>query len=137
MEEIGRWKPGGDAQGGVGAVVPRVLVVQTRADVARAHSSALAGAGWEAIVHPDGQGVPGAIEVWAPQVVLVDLTLPALDGWCVLAEIGGMARPPGVVVRLGDPDDADRAVALGADAWVGDAAHIVAAAGRLVPSIAA
>jgi DNA-binding response OmpR family regulator len=118
-------------------VVPRVLVVQSRAEVAQADSAALAGAGWKAIVHPDGHGVPGAIESWAPHVVLVDLTLPALDGWCVLAEIGGMARPPFVVVRVGDPDDADRAVALGADAWVGDAAHIVAAAGRLVPSIAA
>jgi DNA-binding response OmpR family regulator len=118
-------------------VVRRVLVVQTRAEVARAESAALAGAGWEAIVHPDGRGVPDAIERWAPQLVLVDLTLPALDGWCVLAEIGGMARPPSVVVRVADPADADRAVALGADAWVGDETHIVAAAGKLVRSIAA
>jgi DNA-binding response OmpR family regulator len=118
-------------------VVPRVLVVQARAEVARADSAALAGAGWEAIVHPDGHGVPGAIEMWAPHVVLVDLTLPALDGWCVLAEIGGMARPPFVVVRLGDARHAERAVALGADAWVGDETHVVAAAGKLVRSIAA
>ena len=69
--------------------------------------------------------------------MLVDLTLPALDGWFVLAEIGGLPAPPFIVVRVGDAGDADRAIALGADAWVDDDVHIVAAAGKLVPSIAA
>ena len=98
-------------------MVPRVLVVESRPEVARAVSATLAEAGWEAIVHVDGHGVTGAIETWDPHVVLVDLTLPALDGWCVLAEVGGLAAPPFVVVRVGAPDDVDRAVALGADAW--------------------
>jgi DNA-binding response OmpR family regulator len=114
-----------------------VLVVQSRPEVARAVSAALAGAGWQAVVHSDGHGVAGAIETWDPHIVLLDLTLPALDGWCVLAEVSGSTAPPFVVVRLADADDAGRAIALGADAWVDDEVHIVAAAGRLVTSIAA
>jgi DNA-binding response OmpR family regulator len=118
-------------------VVPRVLVVQTRAEVARTDCAALAAAGCEAIAHASGQGVMRAIEAQAPHAVLVDLTLPALDGWCVLAEIGGSEAPPFIVVRGGDPDDTNRAAALGADAWVGDETPIVAVAGKLVRSIAA
>lgn len=119
------------------AVIPRVLVVQSRPDVARAMSASLADAELEALVLFHGHGVAGAIQTWDPHVVLVDLTLPALDGWLVLAEIGALATPPFIVARIGAPDDADRAIALGADAWVDDDVHTVAAAGKLVPSIAA
>jgi DNA-binding response OmpR family regulator len=114
-----------------------VLVVHSRPEVVRAVRAALADAGCEARVHPDGHGVPGAIRTWDPHIVLVDLTLPPVDGWCVLAEVGLLAAPPFVVVRVADADDAGRAIALGADAWVGDVSHIVAAAAKLVPSIAA
>jgi len=119
------------------AVVPRVLVVQSRPDVARAMSASLADAALEAVVLFDGHAVVDAIGTWEPHVVLVDLTLPALDGWFVLAEVGGLAEAPYIVVRVGTAEDADRAVALGADAWVDDDVHIVAAAGKLVPQVAA
>jgi DNA-binding response OmpR family regulator len=118
-------------------VVPRVLVVQSRPDVASAMSASLADADLEAVVLFDGHAVVDAIDTWEPHVVLVDLTLPALDGWFVLAEIGGLAEPPFIVVRVGDAHEVDRAIALGADAWVDDDVHIVAAAGRLVPQVAA
>jgi two-component system response regulator protein BraR/BceR len=114
----------------------RALVVQSRLGVAGALRAALADAAVEAWVLSDGHGVKGAIETWDPDVVLVDLTLPALDGWYVLAEVGGLAPRPFIVVR-GDPADASRAIALGADAWVDDDVHVVAAAGKLVASIAA
>ena len=115
----------------------RALVVQSRLGVAGALRAALADAAVEAWVLFDGLGVRGAIETWDPDVVLVDLTLPVLDGWYVLAEVGGPARRPFIVVRVGDPADVSRAIALGADAWVDDDVHAVAAAGKLVPSIAA
>jgi CheY-like chemotaxis protein len=118
-------------------MAPRVLVVQSRPEAARAMSLALADAGLEAVVLLESHRVVDVIETWDPQVVVVDLTLAALDGWYVLAEVGGSARSPFVVARVGDNRDIDRAIALGADAWVDDDVDIVAAAGRLVPSIAA
>jgi DNA-binding response OmpR family regulator len=118
-------------------VARRILIVQSRGEVAAALRGAIEGAAVEAFVLFDGHGVMRAIERWAPDVVVVDLTLPVLDGWYVLAELGGLASPPFVVVRVGTADDVDRAIALGADAWVDDDAHILAAAGRLVPAIAA
>jgi DNA-binding response OmpR family regulator len=119
------------------AVAPRVLVVQSRPEAARAVSAALADAELEAIVLADGHAVLDAVASWSPHVVLVDLTLPALDGWYVLAALGGLESPPLLVARVAGPEDVSRAIALGADAWVDDDVHIVAAAGRLMPTIAA
>ena len=118
-------------------MVSRVLVVQSRPEVAGAVCATLADAGLEAVVLADGHAVLGAVAAWAPHVVLVDLTLPALDGWCVLAAVGGLESPPLIVVRVAGPADVDRAIALGADAWVDDDVHVVAVAGKLVPSVAA
>lgn len=118
-------------------MVPRVLVVQSRPEAARAVSASLADAELEAVVLANGHAVLPAIESWDPHVVLLDLTLPALDGWYVLAEVSSLAAPPLIVVRVGHATDVSRAVALGADAWVDDDVHIVSAAGRLVPQIAA
>jgi two-component system response regulator AdeR len=118
-------------------VARRILIVQSRPEVAAALRAALEGAAVEAVVLLDGHGVTGAIECWAPDVVVVDLTLPVLDGWYVLAELGGLASRPFVVVRVGASDDVVSAIAHGADAWVDDDAHILAAAGKLVPAIAA
>jgi CheY-like chemotaxis protein len=116
---------------------PRALVVQSRPQVAACVVASLADAGWQAIAVVDGWSAVPEVEAWAPDVVLVDLTLAPLDGWCVLAAVGALPDRPLLVVRVADPAEADRAIALGADAWVDGDVHVVAAAGRLVPSIAA
>ena len=118
-------------------MVPRALVVQSRPDVAAAVGAALADAGWQAIVTADGTSAASEVDTWAPDVVLVDLTLPPLDGWLVLAAVGAHAERPLLVVRVAHAAEADRAVALGADAWVDGDVHVVTAAGRLVPLLAA
>ncbi|MGO9872417.1 MAG: hypothetical protein ACLPVY_01350 [Acidimicrobiia bacterium] len=118
-------------------MVPRALVVQSRPDVARTVSASLAGAEVHAIVLSDGHAAVTAVETWDPHVVLVDLTLPPLDGWYVLAAVGALADRPLLVVRVADASQVARAVALGADAWVDDDVHVVAEAGRLALAIAA
>ena len=118
-------------------MVPRALVVQSRPDVARAVSASLADAEVHAVVLSDGHGAVSAVATWEPHVVLIDLTLPPLDGWYVLAAVGALADRPLLVVRVTDASQVDRAVALGADAWVDDDVHVVAAAGRLAVAIAA
>lgn len=116
---------------------PRVLVVQSQPEVARAVSASLADAALDAVVLTSGHAVLDAVATWRPHVVLVDLTLAPLDGWYVLTAVGLLDAPPLIVVRISEPADIDRAISLGADAWVDDDVHVVAAAGRLVPSIAA
>jgi len=115
----------------------RALVVQSRADVAAGVTAALAEHDIEAIVVPDGHDAVTEVDTWAPDVVLIDLTLPPLDGWQVLAALGALPEPPLLVVRLGTASEIVRAIALGADAWVDDDVHVVAAAGRLALTNAA
>ena len=119
------------------AMIPRALVIQSRPVLARAVSASLADADVHAIVLSDGHGAVSAVETWEPHVVLVDLTLPPLDGWCVLAAVGARADRPMLIVRVADASQVDRAIALGADAWVDDDVHVVAAAGRLAVTLAA
>jgi len=117
-------------------MVLRALVVQSCPEVAQAVGESLAAAALEAVVIADGQLAVAAVEICAPDVVLVDLTLPPLDGWYVLAAIGLLPDRPLVVVRVGHASEADRAIALGADAWVDDTIHVVNP-GRLAPALAA
>jgi DNA-binding response OmpR family regulator len=122
-------------------VAARLVIVQTHADLAGAVCDALAAHGVEAIRADDGADALRLAAALEPEVVLIDLTLPPLDGWCVLAALGearhGPGRRPEIVVRVADHSQADRALRLGADAWAADDAQVVAAAGRILTSIAA
>jgi CheY-like chemotaxis protein len=118
------------------AVVTRALVVQSRPEVARAVCNTLDDAGIESLVVADGFAAVAAIDSWAPDVVLLDLSLPPLDGWWVLAVAGSRAERPLLVARA-ERGEIERAIALGADAWVDDDVHVVAASGRLAPALAA
>ena len=50
--------------------------------------------------------------------VIVDLSLPPLDGWLALATLGARTTRPRLIARIPDRADAARAHALGADLCV-------------------
>lgn len=79
-----------------------------------------------------------------PDVVLLDVQMPDVDGWETLSRMRGDARTAGLPVVLctvkGSPEDALRGWSLGCDGYVGkpfDIAHLVeeleAVLGRDVP----
>jgi DNA-binding response OmpR family regulator len=112
----------------------RVLVVQPREALARTTARELARAGFEPLVVDDGDAAIRLSVTDPPAVVLVDLTLPALDGWCVLASLGARLGPP--VVAYGPPGEAGRAMVLGAAACVHDRGAVVGALQRLLQLVA-
>jgi two-component system KDP operon response regulator KdpE len=120
-------------------VVARSVVVQAGAWLAHEVSAVLAAHGVETIRADDGPDALRLVAVYEPDLVVVDLTLPPLDGWCVLAELGNrrIGCRPELVVRVADHRQAERALRLGADAWAADDAQVAAAAGRLIIAIAA
>jgi DNA-binding response OmpR family regulator len=120
-------------------VVARAVVVQSRAWLAADLSDTLSAQGVETIRAGDGADTLRLVATYEPEVVLIDLTLPPLDGWCVLAALGSerSGRRPEIVVRVADHRQAERALRLGADVWSADDAQVVAAAGRLLSAIAA
>ena len=84
----------------------RVLIVEDDRSQALFAQSVLHGAGMEALVHSDAEGVQQAIAEHHPDLILMDLHLPGLDGMRLTALI---RQQPGqqllpIVFLSGDPD---------------------------------
>ena len=83
-----------DAHGGV-AGGPACTHHSKLTDGRRRVPVSVSAASVESLVLLDGQGAIGATRLGAPDIVVLDLTeLPVLDGWYVLAELGGRSRFP-------------------------------------------
>jgi len=98
-----------------------VLVVDDDPDVARVLDSRLRAAGYRTVLAFDGQQALDAMAASPPDVVLLDLMLPRLTGFEVLAAMKqtGARRPKTVVVSArGREADVTRAFELGADDYV-------------------
>ncbi len=84
----------------------RILVVDDEADVRSLLSRVLRDAGY--VVDTAGDGAE-ALETLAgsrPDLVLLDLMMPGVDGWGVLAELRKQASPPPVVLVTASADPA-------------------------------
>ncbi|MCX5272644.1 response regulator transcription factor [Streptomyces virginiae] len=64
----------------------------------------------------DGPAALEAIEAHRPDVVLLDLRMPEVDGFAVLAGLGALADPPAVAILTTFLADEDIAAALGSGA---------------------
>jgi two-component system KDP operon response regulator KdpE len=102
--------------GGAGA---RVLVIDDEIQIARAVRAGLAGSGY--VVEWAATGSQGMERVaqWRPDVVLLDLTLPDIDGLEVCRQLRSWSQVPIIVlsVRAGDADKI-AALELGADDYL-------------------
>jgi two-component system alkaline phosphatase synthesis response regulator PhoP len=117
--------------------VARVLVVDDEPDILLLHRLNLELAGHEVLLAADGERALVRIDADAPEVVVLDVKMPVLDGWGVLEALRDrLDAPPVLVVSayLGVPD-VDRARELGAAACLAkplDPDDLVAAVERLV-----
>ena len=68
---------------------------------------------------PGGQETLAAIEDWPPDLVLLDVTMPGLDGWQVLARLRAVSQVPVIMLTArGDEPEVLRGFAGGADDYV-------------------
>lgn len=99
---------------------PSVLIVDDEPDILLMLRTALEVEGFQTALAGDGDtALERAVES-PPDVVLLDLMMPMMDGWTLLEELIGQKRRPGLIVvsaktRAGDMA---RAFRLGADAYV-------------------
>src|SRR5690349_9313052 len=76
-----------------------VLVVEDDESIRRLEAEILRDAGYEVGEAPDGYAAIDAIDRRMPDLLLLDLVMPRLDGWAVLEHMSGLAaRPPVLVV---------------------------------------
>lgn len=99
---------------------PKVLIVDDEPDVLLTLRMILESEGFEPSLAADGETALRRIDEEHPDVVLLDIMMPVLDGWFVLAELAGRMKKPHVIVcsAKSSETDIERARELGADEYI-------------------
>jgi two-component system KDP operon response regulator KdpE len=99
--------------------VSKVLVVDDEPALARALAINPRAHGWEVVTAADGRSALDAAATEHPDVIVLDLGLPDIDGTEVIAGLRGWTRVPIVVLSARQHgDDKVEALDLGADDYV-------------------
>jgi DNA-binding response OmpR family regulator len=96
--------------------MPKVLIVDDEPDVLLLLRVNLDAAGYETVLAADGETALGRIGDSNPDVVLLDIMMPVMDGWGVLRALSERESAPRVVVVSAKSSDRDivRALTSGA-----------------------
>jgi DNA-binding response OmpR family regulator len=97
-----------------------VVLADDDPDVTRLIHAQLKAAGYVTVVTSDGSQAVAAIEQHRPDIVIIDMMMPRMTGFDVLASIRNLpARPRSIVLSArGREQDVARAFALGADDYM-------------------
>jgi DNA-binding response OmpR family regulator len=100
--------------------VARVLIVEDNADLAAGIQYNLNLEGYETCIAEDGRRALVVAEEWVPDLILLDLMLPELDGYQVLQTLRGRGVKTPVVILTARGEEADkvRGFRLDADQYV-------------------
>lgn len=97
----------------------RVLVVDDDLQIRRALSTALRGQGYEVEVAIDGADALSRMATWNPDVVVLDLVMPNVDGFEVVRDARTWTSVPIIVLSArGQFQDKITALDLGADDYI-------------------
>jgi len=100
----------------------KILVVEDDPFVSNLLIKNLLSAGYSVINAVDGQKALTMLETERPQVILLDLLLPGLDGFEVLKKIKANPEtskiPVFILSNLGSQDDINKALQLGATDYI-------------------
>src|SRR5687768_13141797 len=97
-----------------------VLVADDEEDVRFLLSRLLGDVGYEVHLAQDGLEALERIDAERPDLMILDLMMPGLDGWGVLKRLESHPNPPLVVLLTarGDPESFARGIRAGAAAYV-------------------
>lgn len=101
----------------------RILVVDDDAAMRRLFSAVLDAAGYTVGIAADGREALQQIEAARPDLVVLDLMMPVMDGWTVLERLRQIAHPPPVVI-VSATADCRRAAQAGAVGCLSKPVHL-------------
>ncbi len=98
----------------------RILVIEDNRDLAFGLQTNLEIEGYEVCVAGDGRCGLAAAREWSPELIVLDLMLPEMDGFRVLKElrIDDVQIPVLILTARGEEADKVRGLKLGADDYV-------------------
>jgi len=92
--------------------VPRVLIVDDEPDVLLLLRIELEAEGYETLLAADGETALRRIAEERPDIVLLDVMMPVVDGWGVLKRLAQVGSPTRVIVLSAKASEGDVAHAL-------------------------
>lgn len=96
-----------------------ILVVDDDPDLREFLRLTLTSMGFEVTSAANGREALDVLEGYDPDLILLDMKMPVMDGWEFCRTLEGRdARPP-IVVLTAAPDPACRAAEAHADGWLG------------------
>ena len=98
----------------------RILIVEDNAELAAGIRHNLMFEGYEVMIAPDGNAGIDAVRSFTPDLIILDVMLPGIDGFQVLRTIrrDGVNTPVLMLTSLGEEADQVRAFRLDADQYV-------------------
>lgn len=108
-----------DDQSNPSELSTHILLVDDEYDLLRALSATLTRAGWQVTTASDGQQALHVFRRISPNLIILDLMLPVLDGWEVCREVRKTSDVPIIMLTARD-DSVDKILGLelGADDYV-------------------
>ncbi len=106
----------GDRQDGSAAAGERVLVVDDDPPLRRMLERTLTAEGFDVTLAPDGAAALVAAERSAPDVIVLDVAMPALDGLAVCRRLRGKGLPTPILMLTARDAVPDRVAGLEAGA---------------------
>jgi DNA-binding response OmpR family regulator len=105
---------------GTPVTMPRILIVEDNPDLAYGLRTGLEIEGYEVQVAEDGETGLDRARSWTPDLVMLDLMLPGMDGYRVLKTLreGGSDVPVLILTARGEEADKVLGFRLGADDYV-------------------
>ncbi len=97
----------------------RILAIDDDRSLLELLADYLGRLGHDVTAAPDGQRALATLDAVAPDLILLDVTMPGLDGWQVLARIRAVSAVPVIMLTArGDEPEVLRGFAGGADDYV-------------------
>lgn len=98
---------------------PFVLIVDDEPDILLMLRTGLEADGFPTALAADGETALERVREQEPDVVLLDLMMPMVDGWAVIEALAAKERRPALIIvsAKSRPSDIARAYRLGADAY--------------------
>ena len=98
----------------------RILVVEDDENIRELVDVILSGAGYEVVTAPDGAAALRVVGNARPDLVLLDMRMPIMDGWEFARQYRARPEPPApIVVLTAARDAAARAAEIHADGFLG------------------
>ena len=100
-------------------MLARILVIDDEPQIGRLLKTTLSARNYEVAVAQDGRAGLEALRLWQPDLVLLDLGLPEMDGLEVCRQIRGWSQVPIIILTVRDAEeDKVAALDLGADDYL-------------------